>query len=123
MRSRGLVPNRGGGPARRRPAAGRVTHVLEGPLRFVDRRGGRAALQVEDGNAAGRRFVGRTVTLDLATTRLGVPDRDLDGTISASDLVAGERVSVTLRLPRGLAEPPALLDVRRLTACEGLLRS
>ena len=121
MRSRGLVPNRGGGPARRRPALGRATYVLEGPLRFVDRRGERAALAVEDGNAAGRRWVGRTVTLDLAAARVDVADRDADGTITAADLVAGERVVVTLRLPRGLAEPPELLAPRRVTTCEGLL--
>lgn len=116
MLSRGLIPNRGGGPAARRPPHGLATYVLEGPLRFVDRRGGRAALLVEGGNAAGRRFVGQTVTLDLASARIGVADRDGDGRISASDLLSGERVSASVRLPRGLAEPPELLEVGRLNA-------
>jgi len=118
MRSRGLVPNHGGGPARRRPALDRASYVLEGPLRFVDRNGARAALRVEGGNAAGRQLLGRTVTLDLAGARVSVGDRDADGTISHSDLVAGERVVATLRLPRRLVEPPELLRVRRLTACQ-----
>ena len=118
MRSRGLVPNRGGGPERRRPAGGGASYVLEGPLRFVDRHGARAALRVEDGNGPGRRFLGRTVTLDLAAARISTADRDADGQISLGDLVAGERVVVALRLPRRLAEPPALLAVRRLTTCQ-----
>jgi len=112
------VPNHGGGPARRRPALDRASYVLEGPLRFVDRNGARAALRVEGGNAAGRQLLGRTVTLDLAGARVSVGDRDADGTISHSDLVAGERVVATLRLPRRLAEPPELLRVRRVTACQ-----
>lgn len=118
MRSRGLVPNRGAGPVRRRPALDRTAYVLEGPLRFVDRRGARAALRVEDGNAPGRRFVGRTVTLDLAAARIVTADRDADGTISVTDLVSGERVVVALRLPRRLDEPPELLPVSRLTTCQ-----
>jgi hypothetical protein len=117
MRTRGTVPNRGGGPRRRRPALGNAVYVLEGPLRFVDRHGACAALRVEDGNAAGRRFVGRTVTLDLSAARVDAADRDDDGTVSYADLVAGERVVAVLRLPRGLAEPPELLAVSRLTAC------
>jgi hypothetical protein len=117
MRSRGLVPNRGGGRARRRDPAGRATYVLEGPLRFVDRHGARAALLVEDGNVCGRRFVGETVTLDLAGARIGAADRNADGSISPADLLAGERVVATLRLPRRLDALPELLAVRRLTAC------
>ncbi len=123
MRSRGLVPNHGGGPARRRPALDRVSFVLKGRLRFVDRRGARAALRVDDGNAAGRRFLGRTVTLDLADAQVSVADRDADGTISHSDLVAGDQVVVTLRLSRHLAEPPELLPVRRLTALQDAVGS
>ncbi len=117
MRSRGLVPNRGGGRSRRREPVGRATYVFEGPLRFVDRHGARAALLVEDGNACGRRFVGETVTLDLAEARIAAADRNADGRISSADLLAGERVVVTLRLPRRLGELPELLPVRRLTAC------
>ncbi len=116
MRSRGLVPNRGGGPARRQPRLGRATYVLEGRLRFVDRPSRRAALRVEGGNSAGRQLLGATVTLDLAAARVSVPDRDEDGTRSAADLVAGERVVATLRLPRRLDAPPELLRVRRLAA-------
>ncbi len=123
MRSGGLVPNRGGGPARRRPPQGRVTYVLEGQLRFVDREGARAALCVEGGNAAGRRFVGRTVTLDLAGARISTADRDADGTITVADLLSGERVTVALRLQRRLAEPPALLAVSRLTTSQASLVS
>ncbi len=118
MRSGGLVPNRGGGSARRRPPQGRVTYVLEGQLRFVDREGARAALCVEGGNAAGRRFVGRTVTLDLRGARVAAADRDGDGAVSAADLLTGDRVSVVVRLARGLAEPPPTLPVSRISARE-----
>ena len=120
MRSRGLVPNRGGGRSSRRDSLGRTTYVLEGPLRFVDRGAARAALLVEGGNACGRRFVGETVTLDLRDARMTVGDRNMDGAISAADLLAGERVIVSVRLTRELAALPALLRVRRLTACEPL---
>ena len=120
MRARGLVPNRGGGQTRRREPVGRATYVLEGPLRFVDRQGSRAALMVEGGNGCGRRFVGETVTLDLAAARIAAADRNLDGDISPADLLAGERVIVYLRLPRRLAALPELLAVRRLTACAPL---
>jgi len=58
------------------------------------------------------------VTLDLATARVSVADRDADGTRSPADLLAGERVVASLRLPRRLDEPPELLPVRRLTACQ-----
>jgi len=95
---------------------GRTTYVLEGPLRFVDRRSARAALRVERGNAAGRRLVGETVTLDLEAAQISVADRDADGTLTAADLLAGERVVATMRLPRRLDGPPALLPVRRLAA-------
>ena len=117
MRSRGLVPNRGGGQARRRPAQGRAVYTFEGPLRFVDRHGARAAMRVEGGNAAGRRFLGRTVTLDLSSARISTADRDRDGTISAADLLSGERVTFSVRLASRLEEPPPVLVVSRLTAC------
>ncbi len=118
MRSRGIVPNRGPGPVRRRPSQHRATYVLEGPLRFVDRSGSCAALRVDDGNAAGRRFVGRTVTLDLRGARVAAADRDGDGAVSAADLLTGDRVSVVVRLARGLAEPPPTLPVSRISARE-----
>ncbi len=123
MRSGGLVPNRGGGPARRRPPQGRVSYVLEGQLRFVDRKGARAALCVEGGNAAGRRFVGRTVTLDLAGARISTADRDADGTNSVADLLTGGRGRGELRRRRRLTEPPALLGVSRLTTSQASLVS
>ena len=114
MRSGGMVPNRGGGPSRHRAAEGRATCVLSGPLRFVDRRGERAAMRVEDGNALGRRFVGQTVTLDLSATQLAAADRDGDGAITPSDLLSGERVRIAVRIARPDALP-ALLEVRRLS--------
>ena len=122
MRSRGLVPNRGGGRSRRRPALDRATYVLEGPLRFVDRRGQRVVLRIEDGNAPARRFMGRTVTLDLGAARISTADRNADGVITPDDLIAGERVVVSLRLPRRLERLPELLAVRRLTACDSAAR-
>jgi hypothetical protein len=119
MRRGGAIPNHGGGPTRRRPSLGRATYVLSGALRFVDRPGERAALRVEGGNAAGRRFVGQTVTLDLAGAEIGARDRNRDGAISLADLAVGDHVVVSTRLPRGLIEPPAMITVRRLRAGEG----
>lgn len=40
-RSKGLVPNRGGGQLRRRPPQDRAAYVLTGALRFIDRNGSR----------------------------------------------------------------------------------
>jgi hypothetical protein len=118
MRRGGSVPNLGGGRLRRRPSLGGATYVFEGTVRFVDRRGDRAALRVEDGNRLGRRFTGHTVTLDLSAARISARDRNADGQISPADLVAGDRVIAAARLARGLAEPPGLVPVRRLFAGE-----
>jgi hypothetical protein len=112
--SKGLVPNRGGGPARRRPPERRAAYLLRGSLRYVDRAGAVAALLVQDGNGLGRRLVGRTLTLDLATARVTVDDRDGDGTRTVADLLAGDRVTVSARLPRRLDELPASVPVRRM---------
>jgi hypothetical protein len=121
-RSRGLVPNRGGGPAAaRRPPADRATYRLTGPLRWVDRDGGVAALLVHRANAAGRHLAGRTVTLDLSATAFSAADRNGDGRRSGLDLLPGEAVTVTARLPRALADLPGVLPARRL-ATHGPLR-
>jgi len=72
-------------------------------------------MRVEDGNALGRRFVGQTVTLDLSATQLAAADRDGDGAITPSDLLSGERVSVSVRLARDAEALPTLLEVRRLS--------
>jgi hypothetical protein len=73
-------------------------------------------MSVDDGDPAGRRLVGSTVTLDLAGASLGVPDRNADGVISARDLVPGDVVSVTTRLSRASGGAAPLLAVRRMTA-------
>ena len=87
MRSRGQVPNRGGGPTRHRASEGRATCVLSGPLRFVDRPAERAAMRVEDGNALGRRFVGQTVTL---TATVAPAAANTGASTAGSSLVARE---------------------------------
>jgi hypothetical protein len=120
-RSRGLIPNRV--PARPPRAAPRRTARRTGsPGRCAGstRRGrrraprarselGRAAVHGADGDAR------------LRTTRISAADRNGDGQRTGHDLLPGEPVTVTARLPRGLAELPALVPARRL-ATEGLLR-
>jgi hypothetical protein len=119
---RGLAPNRGdGAPRRRRPPQRRATYRLSGTLRWVDVSGQTAVLMVQDANSAGRRLKGRTVTLDLRDARLDTLDRDRDGRRTGLDLLPGEAVTVTARLPRDLPAPPAEVPVRRL-ATEGQLR-
>jgi hypothetical protein len=121
-RSRGLVPNRGGGPAAaRRTPADRVTYRLTGLLRWIDRDGGVAALLVQRANSVGRHLAGHTVTLDLGATAFSAADRNGDGRRSGLDLLPGEAVTVTARLPRALAELPPVLPARRL-ATHGPLR-
>jgi hypothetical protein len=115
-RAKSNVPNRGGGEARRTEPQDRAAYVLEGALRYVDRDGTLAALLVQDGNAAGRRLVGRTLTLDLRDAQIAAPDRNADGMSSREDLVVGDRVSVRARLPRRLLALPDVLPVRRLAA-------
>ena len=72
-------------------------------------------MRVEDGNALGRRVVGQTVTLDLSAARIGTADRDGDGALTPSDLLSGERVSVSVRLARDADALTALLQMRRLS--------
>jgi len=52
---------------------------------------------------------------------LSAADRDGDGRRDARDLLPGEPATATARLPRRLAELPALVPARRL-ATHGVLR-
>jgi hypothetical protein len=102
---------------RRRAPSDQVAVVLTGALRFVDHGGHAVAMTVRDASSAGRRLVGATVTLDLGRARLAAPDRNADGVVSPEDLLPGDRVRVTARLPRSPEPAPPVIAVRRMSAC------
>jgi hypothetical protein len=74
-------------------------------------------LQVKGGNRATRRagLVGQSVTLDLASAKLRVHDRNGDGARDAEDLQDGDRVVVQVRVARGDVAS-GTLTVRKLVA-------
>jgi hypothetical protein len=94
---------------------------MSGPLRWVDPEGDVAALHVQDTNSAARSFAGAVVTLDLAGAAISAVDRNGDGERTGLDLLPGEPVTVTARLPRRLVAPPPVVSARRL-ATHGVLR-
>jgi hypothetical protein len=87
----------------------RTTYVFAGPLRSVEADGRRAILRVETAGGRARRFCGRTVTLDLAGSRIAAIDPDHD---DGAGLHAGQMVTVRARLPRRLEELPSVLSPR-----------
>ncbi len=101
---------------RRRAPSDHVAVVLTGGLRFVDRGGQVVAMTVREASSAGRRLVGATVTLDLGRARLAAPDRNADGLVSPEDLLPGDQVRVTARLPRSPEPVPPVIAVRRMSA-------
>lgn len=112
-RARRGTPNAGPRSSRsRRRAPSSGHHVLEGRLAWVDPYGSRVVLRVDATNRRARRFVGETVTVDLAGTRFSAPDRDGDGRLSAADLLPGERVAVSVKLPRELERLPRVVAAR-----------
>ncbi|HEX4691791.1 MAG TPA: hypothetical protein VH276_13940 [Solirubrobacteraceae bacterium] len=74
-------------------------------------------LQVTGGNRATRRagLVGQSVTLDLASAKLRVKDRNGDGARDEEDLQDGDRVVVQVRVARGDVAS-GTLTVRKLVA-------
>jgi hypothetical protein len=87
----------------------RTTYVLAGPLRWVEPDGRRAVLRVDAAGGRARRFCGRTVTLDLDTSRIGSL---VDDDTAAHGLHAGQMVTVKARLPRRLEDLPSVLCPR-----------
>jgi hypothetical protein len=107
----GKLEHKGGHGAKGKQQAGhKVSLLLRGTWS-----GG--TLQVTGGNRAVRRagLVGDTVTLDLATAKLRVADRNGDGTRDAADLRDGDKVVVQVRVARGDAAA-GTLTVRKLVA-------
>ena len=86
----------------------RTTYVFAGPLRWVEPDGSRAVLRVDAAGGMARRFCGRSVTLDLDSSRIGSLTED-DG---ACALHAGQMVTVKARLPRRLEDLPAVMAPR-----------
>jgi hypothetical protein len=87
----------------------RRTYVLAGPIRWVEPDGRSAVLRVDAAGGPARRFCGRSVTLDLDTSRIG----SLAGGDEADDgLKAGQMVTVKARLPRRLEDLPSVLAPR-----------
>ena len=74
-------------------------------------------LQVTGGNRATKRagLVGQSVTLDLASAKLRVKDRNGDGARDAEDLRDGDRVVVQVRVARSDVAS-GTLTVRKLVA-------
>jgi hypothetical protein len=86
----------------------RTTYVLAGPLRWVEPDGKRAVLRVDHAGGRARRFCGRSVTLDLETSRIAPMDANAgDGTLRP-----GLMVTVRARLPRRLEDLPSVVSPR-----------
>jgi hypothetical protein len=86
----------------------RTTYVFAGPLRWVEPDGRRAVLRVDAAGGMARRFCGRTVTLDLDSSRIGsLLDAGAD-----CCLHAGQMVTVKARLPRRLEDLPDVMAPR-----------
>ena len=92
----------------------RRTYVLSGPLRSVEPDGLHAELRVDAAGGMARRFCGRTVTLDLAGTRIGAIDPACD---DGAGLRAGQLVTIKARLPRQLDDLPAVVAPRSVRTC------
>jgi hypothetical protein len=62
-----------------------------------------AVVTVDHGNAHAKHtgLVGTDVALDLSAAKITVADTNADGTTDASDVLAGDRVLVQARLPKG----------------------
>ncbi len=113
----GRNPNGGAGRSagRREPPA--VSAVeLSGELRWVERDGLRAVLQVRGGRGPARRFVQETVTVALDDSRVLTVDRNGDGVRDGADLLPGEEVTVKAALPPGARRLPDLLAARTVVA-------
>jgi hypothetical protein len=92
----------------------RRTYVFAGPLRSVEPDGLHAVLRVDAAGGWARRFCGRTVTLDLASSRIGAIDPEHD---DGAGLREGQLVTVKARLPRRLEELPAAIAPRSVRTC------
>ena len=93
-----------------------MTYVLAGPLRWVEPTVPRALVRVDAANAPARRFIGRTLTVDLDGTAITVVDAGGEHPRLAAELAAGDLVTVRLRLPRHLAEVPDVVHARAVVA-------
>ncbi len=93
-----------------------MTYVLAGPLRWVEPTVPRALLRVDATNPAGKRFAGRTLTVDLDATHITLFDRTGEHERVAADLAPGELVTIKVRLPRHLAELPDVVHPRAVVA-------
>jgi hypothetical protein len=62
-----------------------------------------AVVSVDHGNAHAKHagLVGTDVALDISAAKITVADTNADGTADASDVIAGDRVLVQARLPKG----------------------
>jgi hypothetical protein len=105
-----------GSAVRRRGPHRRATYVLAGPLRWVEPTVPRALLRVDATNPAGRRFSGRTLTLDLESVHITMFDATGEHERLAAELAPGDLVTVRLRLPRHLAELPDVVHPRAVVA-------
>jgi len=64
--------------------------------------GGGGLVSVDHGNGAVKKagLVGQDVQFDLSSAKLDVADTNIDGSITADDVVAGDQVLVQARLPK-----------------------
>ena len=91
-----------------------TTYVFAGPIRSVEADGRHAVLLVDAAGGRARRFCGRSVTLDLAGSRIAALDPDHD---DGSGLHEGQVVQVKARLPRRLDDLPPVVAPRSVLTC------
>ena len=117
----GMSPNRGSGRLQApKDPADVVSVTLSGRLRWIERDGTLAVLEVQDGTGRARRFERQHTTLDLRDAQVTVDDRDGDGERTGRDLLPGDRVSVRVSVARRAVRLPDLLSVRRVGVAVGV---
>ena len=87
----------GNGNARGHGKPKSVQYVLKGSY------AGNGVVSVSHGNGHAKRagLVGTDVALDLSSAKISAADTNSDGVVDESDVLAGDRVLVQARLPKG----------------------
>jgi hypothetical protein len=97
-------------PTRAKPSA----FVFKGRVTAVDAAANTVTVEILGGNARGRTWRGKVVTFALAGAVVEGVETDGVAGLTATDLLAGDRVTAHARLPRGAAADGTEVAARKL---------